>query len=268
MKPTSKLFICITFLLNGLYCDWIYAQSPSIKLLSYNVYFDDKSGKTRYPNIIHFMKKGQYDIILLQECTADFINRLSQDEVLKSYTLVKGDPAQGYTNVILTSRALYHSGDIPVTTQMGRSAPFLILQDDQTLVVDVHLESGLSDTASRKKQITQILKASQSTQNIVIAGDFNFGDGEPEEKLFSEFIDPGKTSKIITYDVDNNPIAIHTKYLFEKSRRLDKIYVKCESCNIFNYKVDKVSYSDHWPISIILSFNPSPLEDAKKQTVL
>jgi endonuclease/exonuclease/phosphatase family metal-dependent hydrolase len=225
------------------------ALAEEINLLSYNVYFDDQSGKHRYPNILELIDNEKYNVIALQECTPQFIKLLVRDTHLNKYTMAFGEPSNGYQNILLTSLPVLEYGNIALTTQMGRSAPYIVLSDTQTKIINVHLESGLFDGDVRHKQINEILHASRDSQNLMIAGDFNFGDGAAEALLLDQFNDIGKKRSQITYDTEINILARETKFLFEPSRRLDRIYVKCNACKSSKLDIIKAEYSDHWAIN-------------------
>jgi len=231
------------------------AHADEINLLSYNVYFDDQSGNHRYPYILELLKKGKYNVIALQECTPRFIKQLLRDKHLNKYTMAYGDSTHGYQNILLTSLPVSTYGDIKLTSKMGRSAPYIILAGSQSQIINVHLESGLFDDDVRKKQINEILLFSQQSNNLIIAGDFNFGDGADEELLLSPFSDIGKKENRITYDTEHNILAQKTKFLFEPSRRLDRIYIKCNACTNSELNIINADYSDHWAISTIITKN-------------
>lgn len=86
----------------------------------------------------------------------------------------------------------------------------------------------------------------------MIVGDMNFDDGDEEELLLHSFQDLGLTKKQPTYDVELNTLAQETKLFFEKSKRLDRIFLKCDNCDVKQYDVKKLQLSDHWPISAII----------------
>ena len=225
------------------------AFTEELHIISYNVYFDDQTGINRYPEILKLIQKENYNIIALQECTPRFIELLLKDKHLNKYTMAFGNAIHGYQNILLTSLPVSKQGDITLTTKMGRSAPYIILENSHTQIINVHLESGLFDEDARKKQINEILDAGKNSDNLIIAGDFNFGDGANEELLFSQFYDIGEEGKQKTYDTEINLLAQSTKFIFESSRRLDRIYVKCDACKSTKLNIIDAEYSDHWAIS-------------------
>ena len=243
---TIILFLFITGFLS------IKAQAEEIKLLSYNVYFDDESGKTRYPEIIKFIKQGDYNLIALQECTPMFVSLLNRDTKLRYFTRTQGSMSGGYTNIILTSLKVIHAGNIKLPTNMGRSAPFIKLAKSNLMIVNVHLESGLYNSDMRKQQLNTIFDATKEQIKLMIIGDTNFADGDSEEHLLNQFQDLGLKGKQVTYNVDLNTLAQQTKFPFEGSSRLDRLLLKCSNCKIKQFNLKKLSYSDHWPISTIV----------------
>jgi len=231
------------------------SKNSEIRLLSYNVYFDDASGKVRYPEILAFIKSGKFNLIALQEATPYFLNLIKQDEYFKDFTVTIGDQQHGYTNLILTNQEVTHSGDINISSRMGRSAPFVILKESSLLISSIHLESGLSDTEKRIKQLNEVFSAISKYSNVILMGDFNFGDGEAEESIMSQFVDLGAKMKQVIYVVEGNSMAKKTKFFLEKSRRLDRIFVKCQTCLYSGFEVNNQPHSDHWAISTDLSVN-------------
>jgi endonuclease/exonuclease/phosphatase family metal-dependent hydrolase len=112
-----KYFSTISWLLLTSTFMPLMAQAEEIKLLSYNVYFDDETGKTRYPEIIKFIKQGDYNVIALQECTPLFLSLLTRDSTLRYFTRQQGSMRDGYTNIILTSLNTKQTGDIKLPTK-------------------------------------------------------------------------------------------------------------------------------------------------------
>jgi endonuclease/exonuclease/phosphatase family metal-dependent hydrolase len=247
----NKHILTILFVLIG-FVNNVDAQV--IRLFSFNVYFNDETGNIRYPKIIELMKENEYNVISLQECTPKFVSMLFKDEKFKHYKRSYGDSSHGYQNLVLTSLKVITTGDIKLPTNMGRSAPYIVL-DDSTIVASVHLESGIFDTDIRKQQINHIFSATVDYSTVIIAGDLNFSDGDNEEKLLLKFHDLGAKEKQVTYDVSINKIASKTKHFFETSKRLDRIYVKCPACKIQGFSVIKTNQSDHWPINVDIYMN-------------
>lgn len=202
IKQNLKSALYTLFLVCVIQSIEVFSQEKSVKFISYNVYFDDESGKSRYPRIIKFLESNELQVIALQECTPQFIKLLKRSPVLKKFQIVQGDLSQGYSNVILTNLPTTLSGDISIYSRMGRSIPFIILKDQNLLVANVHLESEDSQKSTRIKQIRLLQEQTSNHKNKMFIGDFNFGDNAEEELLLKRFTDIGKSSKEFTYDVD------------------------------------------------------------------
>ena len=245
-KLTLALLILVTLFLHE------EAKAQVLKILSYNVYFDDVTGKTRYPEIIKFIKQGGYNLIALQECTPMFLSLLTRDSKLRYFTRQEGSLRHGYTNILLTSLDTEQSGNIKLLSSMGRSAPFITLTNSKATIVNVHLESGLFDSNIREQQLTSILDATKDKSKLLIVGDMNFADGEDEEQLLTAFNDLGVKVKHLTYDTEINTLAQQTKFLFEGSKRLDRIFLQCKVCEVEQFNVQQLSHSDHWPVSAVI----------------
>lgn len=248
MKYNIKRVVLTVFII--VFSVVLHAQE--VKLLSYNVYFDDETGKTRYPEILKFIKQGNYNVIALQECTPFFLSLLSKDRTLRYFTLQQGSLRHGYTNVILTSLKVKQQGNINITSNMGRSASFIKLAQSNMMFVNVHLESGLFDQNVRETQLNTILDATKIQSKLMVVGDMNFADDDPEEELLTEFLDIGSSSNQLTYHTELNLLAQQTKYPLEGSKRLDRMFIKCKTCEIKQFDVQQVKHSDHWPVSALI----------------
>jgi len=110
----------------------------------------------------------------------------------------------------------------------------------------------LFDSAIREQQLNTILAATKEQSKLMIVGDMNFADGDNEELLLSQFQDLGAKNKQVTYDVELNTLAQQTKLPFESSKRLDRIFLKCTSCEVSQFNVQKLSQSNHWPVSAVV----------------
>ncbi len=234
------------FLLFLLIFSFSVACAREVKVLSYNVWFDDASGiSSRYQQINDFISEQSADYVCLQEVTPAYLQMLKKT-FSAQYQIYPDDRVRRYYgNVVLTKSTDTKPQIIQLKTAMNRRA--LMVVDRYYTLVNVHLESMLSDTEIREQQISQIKEKVDQVSNVIVCGDFNFGDGEPENQLISEFMDTGKAVGEVTYDVENNNLAKSNKFFFEASRRLDRILVKTQDKN-FNFEVKKVLFSDHYPV--------------------
>lgn len=231
------------------------ALADSLTVMSWNVYFDDISDKTRYENIIKTILKTDPDIICLQEVTDQFINQLSNNRQLKKYTFNNIQGNKNYRNITLSKIKPIQSGIIKLSSNMNREAPFIKIQlnHNPLSIINLHLDSMPNDTALRIVQLKQVLQYTKNKNQLLLCGDVNFGNHDKENIFVNTmFKDAAKSDTTKTYDVDKNHLARKTKFIFEESRRLDRILTKGK-ITTSNYHVLILPYSDHYPIISTLS---------------
>lgn len=220
------------------------------KFLSYNVWFNDTSGVSyRYQKIIDFISTQDADYVCLQEVTPIFYQILQKKLSTKYHIYSNHIMKKSYGLVILSKREA-NVEMIKLTTQMGREA--LVLHDEHYTLVNVHLESMMDDTFIREQQLLQIKEHTKHNTNLVICGDFNFGDDERENKLLEGFTDAGKETKEHSFDISENRFSRSTRFYNEPSRRLDRILIPLSDNTRFTYKLIKLDSSDHYPISVTI----------------
>lgn len=228
-----------------------------MKLLSWNIYFDDQSGLKRYPEILSFLKHGDYDFICLQEVTASFLELLKNDSLHQNYYLSEIEENKRYQNLILSKYPLFFSKVIPLNSKLERVLNLVKINFPKSSLFlgTVHLESYPEDTQIRLLQLEEIQQTSKDFPNFILAGDFNFGDEEEENQLLNNFFtDTGLKNGEATFDIVKNKIASQSKFPNEKSRRLDRI---CTKGNILtrNFHKYELQSSDHFPVEITFEIN-------------
>lgn len=236
------------------FCLGCNTLNNGFKLMSWNVYFDDASGEQRYPAIIQSIVEQKPDLVCLQEVTSKFIELLESSEQLASYSPVYSRNTSRYKNLILTKTDINSSGIITLPTNMGRSATYIKtrINNTDTTIVNLHLDSMMNDTELRLRQLEKIVTITSNDSAVVLCGDMNFGDSEKENAYIQQhFKDVGKSNPKATYDIDNNALARETKFLLENSRRLDRILVS-DKIRAGNYQLLTLPYSDHYPITAVL----------------
>ena len=100
-----------------------------------------------------------------------------------------------------------------------------------TCVATSHIESMIDDTSIRIQQLKTIISTTSSCSDLVLLGDFNYGDGETENKVADlHFSDVWKILKVdspgYTWDINRSKLAKENSFPLEGSRRLDRIYIK------------------------------------------
>lgn len=219
-------------------------QSAPLQLMTWNVWFDDVSGKQRYPEILDDLVKHSPELVFLQEITPSFLKVLRQHKAAQHYQILASkDAKRSYGQVFLSKRRLLFSREYALESKYGRDALFGLYELDSEnalVLINVHLESGLLETAARAQQINAIqrellprfkreaLKAypGKTLDQVVWAGDFNLAYTEFPEGI-AGFVDLAKHfgDNSPTYHIDNNQLAHYTASLFEDSARLDRILV-------------------------------------------
>lgn len=226
-----------------------------MKLMSWNIYFDDKTGNERYPEILSFLSSEIPDFICLQEVTPTFLKLLSKSSQLSQYHLSKIEENKSYQNIILSLFPILSSTITPLPGKLGRQLNMIEInyQGKKIGIGTVHLESYPQDTAIRLDQLQTVLEVSKSYQDFILAGDMNFGDEEEENREFKNyFIDCGENSPAPTFDIELNKIASQSKFPGERSRRLDRIFTR-GILNFSDYERIINQSSDHFPIKINFS---------------
>lgn len=245
----DQVQIMLRIVILGLTCfQFNMAHSQTLKLVSWNIYFDNISGETRYPKIIRSLVNQKPNIACLQEVTDKFIELVKKDPRLKTYHLTYNPLLNGYSNIILSNIPAIGSGTFSLPSKMSRKATYLRL--NKTLaIVNLHLESPLDSQSIRKQQLSKVSFKFGSYRDVVLCGDFNYGDGENDDfQIRLKYRDVAEKNLQYTYDVSNNRLARLNKYPKEKSRRLDRIYIK-GLLSVSKYKVYRNSLSDHYMIS-------------------
>jgi endonuclease/exonuclease/phosphatase family metal-dependent hydrolase len=226
-----------------------------MRILSWNIYFDDESGKERYPLILDELLKLNSDIICLQEVTNDFLKVLKTGESLNHYTIFYDESCTSYQNIILYRVGIVSSGRLKLSSRMNRHAPYIRFKggEHEFTLVNVHLESMFEDTQIRLDQLREIEDHFREVENLIICGDMNFGDKDQENtEVLKRYKLVAKDDTRATYDIEKNTLASITRFAEEGSRRLDKFVFRGEF-NLKNYELYELSSSDHFPISVEIS---------------
>ena len=211
------------------------ADFPSeIKLMTWNILNDSDLNKTRGQSVLSVLSVSQADILVLQEVNLSFVQMLKNDHRFSEYhvySLQQGNNISGGLAILsrLPLKTTQRYERLPST--MGRGLLYLMLEyEEQFLcIANVHLESMMDDTAIRSKQLKAIFDHLRYCDEILLAGDFNFGNGESEEGIFSNeyqdvWLQLHPNERGLTYNRELNELSDNNAFWFEKSRRLDRIY--------------------------------------------
>ena len=227
-----KVFFIILVLLA-----WnITSEASQLSVVTYNVWFDSASSEQRLPELLNTVAEKKADIIAFQEVESWFVSALEKDERFKQYKFVveKGwfDSVKGGL-LILSKRKIIQQNYLELPSYMSRGLLYFVtnIEGVKHCFATVHLESMLEDTEIRINQLKFIFGQLSQCNNTVLLGDFNFGDGELENKeITTDFIDIWKQLKPqqngYTWDINQSDLARRNSLPLEKSRRLDRVYVQ------------------------------------------
>ncbi len=170
-----------------------HSKSDVLKLVSYNVWFSEKNWKNRAHTLLDIVEEQSADIICFQEVTQDFLDELLLSKWVRasySVTDARGTTVFPYGVLMLVrsavaiTRARLHT----LPSNMGRR--FLLCEliwcGLPLAVGTVHLES-MDNASVREAQLCRIFDVSASIPRLILAGDFNFHAGMPENRLVLAF---------------------------------------------------------------------------------
>ena len=201
-----------------------------MRLVCYNIHKGmDEFRRVTLLQLIKYLKSLDADVICLQEVLYYQFNMMKL--ILKMdgvFAIHVHNKKMKFGICILSKEKIIKSNHILLTSKKEQRG-ILSIDRENEVIINTHL--GL-DSEERKTQISEILNfAKNKGKNIIICGDFN------EENInLSSYKDVAK-------------------YLFEDRKatfnkwRID--YIFCSKVTkVKSYQVDKVFYSDHFPIMI------------------
>ncbi|MFP2905657.1 poly(A) polymerase [Pyxidicoccus sp. 3LFB2] len=220
-----------------------------LSVITLNVLFDLYDGEMlaterRMPAVLGLLRDTGADVIALQEVTAPFLRALlAEPWVREQYWLSEGPDAATVTpyGQVLLSRLPFSSLFQRAFTRDKRVITGeLALSGGSLWVATHHLMSNraASGRSARAAQVQALVEWTRSlgaqggdaVPDVVLAGDFNFGDGEPEAERFTQagFVDAWPalrpTERGETYDPSRNALAAFTT-TSGRSQRLDRVMV-------------------------------------------
>lgn len=225
-------------------------SKQSLTILTYNILDDGGLFQQRGKQVMALLAQHHSDILLLQEVNLAFLKRIKQDNRFANYDIYFKAQGQNIrsglvilikkNNSLLSSshqspsanfsplHSFYHT--LPSSLGRGLLGVKIITNSQTLCIANVHLESMLEDTPVRIQQLQKTFDTLSGCEHIVLGGDFNFGDNEAENSTFpTAYIDiwpqlhPHKAG--LTYHREINPLSDNNAFWFEKSRRLDRVYL-------------------------------------------
>eukprot|EP00347_Sterkiella_histriomuscorum_P002487 403367959 len=169
-------------------------DKTEIKVMTYNVWFDDHFRDERYQVIINMIEQSDADFICLQEVTQAFMSSLLQNTTIRSTYFISGNHISGYGVLILSKYpSLFY--EMPFCTLQGRSLLICeplegITQNQKNLLVGtMHLESNGPNFNIRIKQMQSAFEVMRDIGCLdhLFMGDFNFDStSEDQHKVLIE----------------------------------------------------------------------------------
>ncbi|MBZ4422287.1 poly(A) polymerase [Myxococcus sp. RHSTA-1-4] len=272
-----------------------------LTVLTFNVLFDLYDAdllatERRTPAMLALLRDSGADVIALQEVTPPFLRALlAEPWVREHYWLSEGPGASTVTpyGQVLLSR-------LPISSLWQRAfsrdkrviAARLDISGAPLWVATQHLTSNRTPTGStaRAAQVQALIEwtrslgagAPEAAPDVVLAGDFNFSDGEPEASAFTEagFVDAWPalrpTESGETYDPTRNALAALTTRSGRR-QRLDRVLVSSPSGRLVPEVVgllgesplegppapagDALYPSDHFGLRCVLRRSSAPMPE-------
>mmetsp|Transcript_27831 Transcript_27831/g.47029 ORF Transcript_27831/g.47029 Transcript_27831/m.47029 type:complete len:493 (-) Transcript_27831:1418-2896(-) len=153
-----------------------HAPMKTIRILTYNVWFDSLCFDSRMKHIIDKTLALQPDVCCFQEVLPGFAAALQSHAELNTIYAMSPFTTSGYGTMTLARRALLPRFDtVDFPTRMGRSLlkTTCRVNGADVAVGNVHLES-LSNEKTRKKQLSVCRGALKKDAVAILVGDFNF----------------------------------------------------------------------------------------------
>lgn len=211
------------------------AEPERLVVVTYNVLEHPRHRQERVPALLKVLEQAQADVYLLQEVMPWFAAELLSQPWAKGYRQVEvaGEPLPQGQHFVLSRWPVAGAKLVEMPTNLGRCG--LIIDLDiagrRWRMGNVHLESMLEDGPLRAQQLQTMFAALRGTDEALLVGDFNFGDGEPEgSALDPGFVDAWKTVKPrdpgFTWNIERSAMAKDGSFPSESSRRLDRILVR------------------------------------------
>lgn len=230
------------------------AQASELRILSWNIWFDDASGVQRYPAIAASIAALAPDVACLQEVTPASLAVIRR-ELTPAWQLTLPARVDGYFNVVLTRQVPTESGELRLPSAMGRTVPWCRIAHGNHSVVmaSIHLESlDREPSPQRRVWQWQLIEATLAPP-FIAAGDANTGDADSIRfNLGPSVVDAGAVFQdaTATYDPQSNSLAAETSDHAEPARRLDRVLLVGVSATVSSYRVITSGLSDHEAIEV------------------
>ncbi len=209
--------------------------------------FDD-----RMSGFISLLDRVRPDLLLLQEAGPHFVTRFDRVKPAWQSRYFETAGLAIYSRYPITDARMI---DLPSYLQRGLLIARVEMNSRPLCLANLHLESLPEDATLRRTQLKQLFESVAGCEAVIVAGDFNFGDGAPEQaaipKAFNDAWLVKGTGPGITYDVESNGLARSHAFGRESSRRLDRILFKGPAIELVSVRrvgTEPPFVSDHFGV--------------------
>lgn len=271
------------------------APDTAIKILTYNVqgFVNERSKKNGKFPLLDYIAKQDADIVCLQEYMVSktgksLISQRDVNKILKHYPYYSVTPLRSSTKSLTYGLACFSKYPIEATKNVGFKSSYngaaiytINIDSAKYAVANVHLESN-SITAEDKELYTNFLQSSDGVNLENVTSNIRSKLGKAYRtrtsqvnKVKSELEEMNVEGVIICGDFNDTPIS----YTFSQMKlglkdafttagfgpgitynedlfwfRIDNIMYS-PNMKAYKAKVDRVLYSDHYPLKAIISLN-------------
>jgi len=210
--------------------------TTALRVLTWNVLFDRTSADRRLPAMFALIAKADADVIVMQEVTDWFLERLLAQPWAQAYRRTTvGGVVQAPGGIFVLSRlSLAPARVVVLPSRLDRVGVLheIDLGRHHLAIVGVHLDSMPNDRGIRVRQLATCAQALAGHQHAAIIGDCNFGDADRDE---TAAIDPAYAdvwsvlhgaAPGFTWDIERNALARANSFPGEPSRRLDRVLLR------------------------------------------
>lgn len=209
--------------------------APALTVATWNLLADPVRPADRSAAIVDHLVRVDADIIVLQEVAPWLRGGLLAEPRLRTWrsTVIDGRSLAPGGLFVLSRHPITASRIAVIPSRLDRVA--LVTDIDvggrALRVVNVHLDSLLDQGEVRALQLQALREPLLAGDDVLLAGDCNFGDGEPEAAAVPEaFIDLWRALRPrepgLTFDLERNPLARRNALEGERSRRLDRLFLR------------------------------------------
>ena len=213
-----------------------HAVSPSLKILTYNVLTSGSNEPERAAAVLEVIRHTAADILALQEVPPWMMSAWCAHPWFTSQyhlTSTQRKTAACGGQCIASRTPLTAVTAMPLPGPPGRFllSAHTVVAGAPLRIAAVHLACNLDEGPVRAQQLDAVFNAVRDDPEVLLLGDFNFGDGEAEER----HIPPGYADVWralhpelpgYTWDIERSAKARANSFPGEPSRRLDRILIR------------------------------------------